>query len=205
VNQDRQKPTLSKKDDKMSVSKKDENKKMEEESIDYLELEDGEPEEFSKADAKKAEAPGSTRFKRGKSGNPRGRPRKEHRYPNDTQIFYDIVCTMEQSVTVTRDGKKKKVPAVIAVLDVLLAKGLKGDFRSLELLLDNWKSAIRSFSKANVKLEELIYENDLYYSAKKDHEVDKRAVADEWIKFHNSPAYKVAKMRSNMTIPKRRG
>ena len=165
-----------------------------------LEIDDNE-----ENDPQLAEAPSSTRFKPGKSGNPRGRPKKEQRYPTDVQIFYDIVSTMEQEVTVTRNGKKKKVAAIIAVLDVLLAKGLKGDFRSLEILLDNWKTAIRNFSKANVKLEELIYDTDLYYSVKKDSEPNKEAIAKEWIGFQNSPAYTVTRMRSNMSMPKRRG
>jgi hypothetical protein len=147
----------------------------------------------------------ATRFPPGKSGNPRGRPKKEPRYPTEVQVFYDIVSTMEQEVTVTRDGKKKKVPAIVAALDVLLAKGLKGDFRSLEILLDNWKSAIRNFSKANSKLEEIIQENDLHFEAKKEFEKNKEAVDKEWNEFRNSPAYKLAKYRSEMTLPKRRG
>src|SRR5687767_8506430 len=125
----------------------------------------------------------ATRFRPGKSGNPRGRPKKEPRYPTEVQVFYDIVGTMEQEVTVTRDGKKKKVPAIVAALDVLLAKGLKGDFRSLEILLDNWKSAIRNFSKANSKLEEIIQENDLCFEAKKEFEKNKEAVDKEWNEF----------------------
>jgi hypothetical protein len=152
-----------------------------------------------------AEGSSNTRFRPGKSGNPRGRPKKEPRYPTDVQIFYDIVSTMEQEVTVTRNGKKKKVLAIVAALDVLLAKGLKGDFRSLEILLDNWKTAIRNFAKANMKLEELIYENDLYFAARKDFETNKEAIAKEWIRFHNSPAYQATKLRSNMSMPKRRG
>jgi hypothetical protein len=147
----------------------------------------------------------ATRFQPGKSGNPRGRPKKEPRYPTETQVFYDIVSTMEQEVTVMRNGKKKKVPAIVAALDVLLAKGLKGDFRSLEILVDSWKSAIRNFSKANSKLEEIIQETDVYFSAKKDFEQNKEAVEKDWSEFHNSPAYEIAKYRSHMTMPKRRG
>ena len=145
------------------------------------------------------------RFQPGKSGNPRGRPKKELRYPTEMQVFYDIVCTMEQQVTVTRDGKKKKMPAVVAAMDVLLAKGLKGDFRSLEILLGLWKGAIRNFSKENAKLEELIQETDLEFSARRDFEKNKETVEKEWNAFRNEPAYKLAKYRSEMTMPKRRG
>jgi len=147
----------------------------------------------------------ATRFKPGKSGNPRGRPKKEPRYPTEIQVFYDIVSTMEQEVTVTRDGKKKKMPAVVAAMDVLLAKGLKGDFRSLEILLTLWKGAIRNFSKENNKLEELIQETDLCFSAKHEFEKNKEPVEKEWNEFRNDPAYKLTKYRSNMTMPKRRG
>jgi len=112
---------------------------------------------------------------------------------------------MEQQVTVTRDGKKKKMPAVVAAMDVLLAKGLKGDFRSLEILLGLWKGAIRNFSKENAKLEELIQETDLEFSARRDFEKNKETVEKEWNAFRNEPAYKLAKYRSEMTMPKRRG
>jgi hypothetical protein len=147
----------------------------------------------------------ATRFKPGKSGNPRGRPKKEPRYPTEIQVFYEIVSTMEQEVTVTRDGKKKKLPAVVAAMDVLLAKGLKGDFRSLEILLTLWKGAIRNFSKDNSKLEELVQEVDLYFSAKHDFEKNKEPVKKEWNEFRNSPEYQLAKYRSHMAMPKRRG
>lgn len=145
------------------------------------------------------------RFQPGKSGNPRGRPKKELRYPTEMQVFYDIVCTMEQQVTVTRDGKKKKMPAVVAAMDVLLAKGLKGDFRSLEILLSLWKGAIRSFSKENAKLDELIHETDLEFSARRDFEKNKEPVEKEWNAFRNDPAYAQAKYRIGMAMPKRRG
>ncbi|MEP0191784.1 MAG: DUF5681 domain-containing protein [Erythrobacter sp.] len=64
--------------------------------------------------------PTGTRFRKGKSGNPRGRPKNRKR-----EIPYDTV--LGQMVTIREDGRKRRVTAAEAFLLQLTQKGLAGD------------------------------------------------------------------------------
>ncbi len=64
--------------------------------------------------------PTATRFQKGQSGNPRGRPRNRRR-----EIPYDTV--LGQMVTIREDGRERRVTAAEAFLLQLTRKGLQGD------------------------------------------------------------------------------
>lgn len=64
--------------------------------------------------------PLATRFQKGKSGNPRGRPRGSRR-----EIPYDAV--LGQMVTIREDGRERRVTAAEAFILQLTQKGLAGD------------------------------------------------------------------------------
>src|SRR5205085_2985099 len=63
------------------------------------------------------------RFQKGRSGNPKGRPRNRHR-----EIPYDTL--LGQMVTVREDGKERRVTAAEAFILQLTKKGLEGDSAS---------------------------------------------------------------------------
>jgi hypothetical protein len=67
--------------------------------------------------------PQATRFKKGTSGNPRGRPRGRHR-----SIPYDTL--LGQMVTIREDGRVRRVTAAEAFMLQLTRKGLQGDSAS---------------------------------------------------------------------------
>ncbi len=67
-----------------------------------------------------SQPPKSTRFKKGQSGNPRGRPKNRRR-----EIPYDTV--LGQMVTIREDGRERRVTAAEAFLLQLTQKGLAGD------------------------------------------------------------------------------
>lgn len=67
-----------------------------------------------------AKPPASTRFTKGSSGNPKGRPKNRHK-----SVPYDTV--LGQMVTICEDGRERRVTAAEAFLLQLTQKGLAGD------------------------------------------------------------------------------
>ena len=73
--------------------------------------------------------PEATRFKKGASGNPNGRPKGT---PDLKTIVRELLSAQ---VTVTEGGKKRKVSTLTATVMRLSEKALKGDMRAIEKLL----------------------------------------------------------------------
>lgn len=84
--------------------------------------------------------PESGRFHKGRSGNPRGRPKNRRR-----DLPYDHV--LGQMVTVREDGHEKRVTAAEAFLLYLTKKGLEGDGASARASLSAIEAA-RSMRRA---------------------------------------------------------
>lgn len=78
--------------------------------------------------------PKSTRFQKGKSGNPRGRPKNRRR-----EIPYDTV--LGQMVTIREDGRERRVTAAEAFLLQLTQKGLAGDSAAARASLEAIEAA----------------------------------------------------------------
>ncbi len=72
--------------------------------------------------------PKRSRFKPGQSGNPKGRPKGRK------NIHTILEETLFRLVTITENGRKRKVPAIEALFLSLLRKSLDGDMRALEKL-----------------------------------------------------------------------
>lgn len=72
--------------------------------------------------------PRATRFKPGRSGNPRGRPPNRHR-----EIPYDAI--LGQMVTIREDGRERRVTAAEAFLLRLTQEGLAGDSAAARSML----------------------------------------------------------------------
>lgn len=76
--------------------------------------------------------PEHSRFKPGKSGNPRGRK------PSSPYHWEDpLKAVLQTKISVTWDGKRVKVPAFKALLMTTLKKALSGCTKSTKLLLDS--------------------------------------------------------------------
>lgn len=78
--------------------------------------------------------PKSTQFKKGQSGNPRGRPRSRRR-----ELPYDAL--LGQMVTIREDGRERRVTAAEAFLLQLTKKGLEGCSASARASLASIESA----------------------------------------------------------------
>ena len=74
--------------------------------------------------------PRHSRFKKGQSGNPKGRPRGSRNFSTDLKE------TLEEPIRVTHHGKAKTVSTQLAALMRLREKALGGDVRALDRLLE---------------------------------------------------------------------
>lgn len=77
-----------------------------------------------------AKPPKQTRFKKGESGNPKGRPRGAK---NIAALF---TKALKERVIITENGRRRSVSKQEALVKHLVNKALSGDRRLLQLLLD---------------------------------------------------------------------
>jgi hypothetical protein len=73
--------------------------------------------------------PVRTRFKPGRTGNPKGRP------PKSLNLKTDLASELSESITVRENGKVRRVSKQAALLKRLIAKALDGDVRAIANVL----------------------------------------------------------------------
>jgi hypothetical protein len=73
--------------------------------------------------------PKARQFKRGKSGNPKGRPK------GSLNLATDLTAELGEQITVREDGRQRKVSKQRALIKSLMAKALQGDVRATAALL----------------------------------------------------------------------
>ena len=86
-------------------------------------------------DGKARAARRDTRFKPGQSGNPKGRPKQKKAKTYGEQLHQ----VYTEPVVVKKGGKRRRVPALVALQHVYVQKGLAGDQRAAELVFKNAK------------------------------------------------------------------
>jgi len=72
--------------------------------------------------------PKRTRFKQGRSGNPKGRPRKK------PDLYSELTKVLRENVTITVDGQQEKVTVQQALLRRLRDQALRGEFWAGKLI-----------------------------------------------------------------------
>jgi hypothetical protein len=97
--------------------------------------------------------PKHTRFRPGRSGNPRGRSRAVdfRDWENPIQKY------MLEPITVTIKGKKEKVPVVDALIKTAIRRALEGCTKHLKVLLDGsggLKDLIQEQKRQKTKADE---------------------------------------------------
>ena len=73
--------------------------------------------------------PKARQFKRGKSGNPKGRPK------GSLNLATDLTAELGEHITVREDGRSRKVSKQRALIKSLMAKALQGDVRATASVL----------------------------------------------------------------------
>jgi Family of unknown function (DUF5681) len=72
--------------------------------------------------------PEATRFKKGVSGNPRGRPK------GSLSVATVLARTLREKIAITENGRRKTVTKLEAALKQLVNKAVAGDLRALRQL-----------------------------------------------------------------------
>src|SRR5579864_8994330 len=73
--------------------------------------------------------PETTRFKKGHSGNPKGRPK------GSRNLASDLAAELEEKITIREDGKARRVSKQRGWIKSLMAKALQGNVRASIALL----------------------------------------------------------------------
>jgi uncharacterized protein DUF5681 len=74
--------------------------------------------------------PVQSRFRKGSSGNPKGRPR------GTKNLRTDLTEVLQERITVTEGDRKKRMSKQRAIVMTLVTKTLRGDLRSANTLLN---------------------------------------------------------------------
>jgi hypothetical protein len=73
--------------------------------------------------------PEATRFKKGASGNPRGRPKKA------ASFKADLAAELQETLVLTENGKQRRITKQRAFIKTLTAAAIKKDIRAVTALL----------------------------------------------------------------------
>lgn len=75
--------------------------------------------------------PKQSQFQPGQSGNPKGRPKQKR------TLTAKIEHELKKSIVITENGRSTKVSKGDALVKTLVARALKGDVRSVQLVINN--------------------------------------------------------------------
>ena len=89
--------------------------------------------------------PENTRFKKGQSGNPHGRPK------GTPSVATVLERTLRERVVINENGKRKTVTKLEAAIKQLSNKAASGDFRAIQLLASLVRSAEERRAQTDVQ------------------------------------------------------
>ncbi|MCJ2127277.1 DUF5681 domain-containing protein [Methylobacterium sp. E-045] len=98
--------------------------------------------------------PADHRFRKGQSGNPRGRPRG-HSAPLGRRDLLDALTqAAREPIAITKDGRTIRTTQIEALAQQLTRKALQGDMRAAKLLFDNIKALAPADEPDGMSFEE---------------------------------------------------
>jgi hypothetical protein len=122
--------------------------------------------------------PKHSQFKKGCSGNPKGRPKRV------SSFKADLSAELQEKVTLTENGKERKITKQRAFIKTLTAAAIKKDIKAVTALLACMRYfgvGVEEQAIENVDVEDLeLLENYLAQQRKKQKRSNSDAAADEF-------------------------
>lgn len=84
--------------------------------------------------------PSYSKFKKGKSGNPKGRPKKQNPLPSIGNSDELLAKALSESVTLKVNGKTKKIQKCELVHTQLVNKAIAGDMAAIKWVMEHYHS-----------------------------------------------------------------
>src|SRR6185295_18425628 len=100
--------------------------------------------------------PVATQFKKGISGNPRGRPKKRERAWSAGQLHADILREANREVEVTTNGITERLSMYEFIIRRILTDAARGDFRSKKLAIETIGDAAAGRARLNQNFYNLL-------------------------------------------------
>ena len=91
---------------------------------------EGEPEKAASYEVGYGKPPVHSRFQKGQSGNPRGRPK------GMLNLATRLQRELNQKITITENGKRRQVSKLEAALKQLVNKAASGDHRAIQKITE---------------------------------------------------------------------
>lgn len=90
--------------------------------------------------------PKHARWKKGQSGNPRGRPKGKR------DVGAELLDELGELIQITEGGRTRSITKLRALVKSLTARGIKGDTRAASLVLTWWARQIAASPEAEPDL-----------------------------------------------------
>ncbi|MHC2001779.1 DUF5681 domain-containing protein [Methylobacterium sp. CM6241] len=98
--------------------------------------------------------PADRRFRKGQSGNPRGRPRGQAAPLGRRDLLDAFTQAAREPIAITKDGRTIRTTQIEALAQQLTRKALQGDMRAAKLLFDNIKALAPADEPDGMSFEE---------------------------------------------------
>lgn len=110
--------------------------------------------------------PAGTRFKKGQSGNPGGRPKKEPGVYNVDQLRKLLLKEGNQPLKIVQDGEPVEIPVIQGIFKTLHKKALQGDIKAIKFTIEQHLILREADDAARVKLMETLHALEDIYKEK---------------------------------------